>query len=562
MRKFIKLFIFVCLLTVFTCPIFADAKNMFPIYVSYGISDIVYSDRNVRYEISNDNVKNLKDGSIISVINTVGIEGLKTTFKVSTSTNYHKVEWSTSNEIKESKDSYGYYSTLSVYPNKGDIYYASVTNGVNTYKIKFAITKVVSLSENHISPCFKTASTLNGKIKSYENYVEKTIEQYRASKIEYRDYNESSFIFKPNSKGYLEFDDDKDSLQYEPCYDIGYLKRVNGNVQTDPGKIIVDADSKVVLVVGAVDGAKYEWSQRGTVQNFGDICFNYITPKKTGYVYCTISYGNISVEVPFFIKVNNYLKAFVWKWNSDEKGDTYQFNICKGSPVQICCPITGIDINGLTVKEKKFYGKDFKYEFSANNGTDTLNIQYLYINYTPTYSKTSIFNVKDRFGNTTQIKILPTLTDHNYKYIETVKKPTVLKTGIKKYQCADCEQIIEKTVPKLKSTLIIPKTYKLKIGNKDRISVTMTKGDYITSVTAKNNKSIVKLFRKSDCFWVKGLKTGTVEVTVKTKAGNIAKCKVTVIKNTGNTNHTNTNNTNTNNSNSNNANNSNNHIDL
>ena len=213
---------------------------------------------------------------------------------------------------------------------------------------------------------------------------------------------------------------------------------------------------------------------------------------------------------------------------------TCPIEACKGSKIKLQLRIDAENISKITVKSNKLYGKNYSYKLGSLIPYQDMESHYrfLYITFTPTSSKTSSFIIKDKYGHSILLNCEVDLHDHEYHpYVDDPRKEsTALATGYEVQHCYYCGKKRTITLPKLTAYIEVPSTYKVKIGKKERIAVALADGDYITSVTAtKNGKTtIVKVFKKSNCFWVQGVNAGTSKVTVKTKAGKKATCKVKV----------------------------------
>ena len=77
MKQFVKLFIFTCLMTTLALPVFAD--DPFPIYASFGVGDVIFSDVREIEEMSSE-----YEGDVIGEVDVIAIEELKTTLKIET----------------------------------------------------------------------------------------------------------------------------------------------------------------------------------------------------------------------------------------------------------------------------------------------------------------------------------------------------------------------------------------------------------------------------------------------------------------------------------------------
>ena len=507
MKKFRLLLLAFVVSMLFAIPTFADVKNLFPLSMQYGAGNVMFSEPvEIDERQAASIIPNLKNGDVVKEVNVIGVKGLKTTLMV-TADNTSQIAWNKSGTVKKGYSGVNY-SQLSITPSKNAVVYATISDGADKVKVKFNIVSIIPPNTDHLAPYeIGYGRDRNLAIKDYCNeYYEELSESIELGTCNYY-CDDSSYLFRTSS-------------------DV--LHNYDGTDSYDR-MVELEAGENVCLHVVAIDGAKFKWSVSGKTINKDGISVICFKPTKSGMVYCTISCGTTSLKVPFKLKIDNDLRT-------EYPGDIYAYeNCCNGSKVTTEFTLRGYDLKKLKVKSNGLRGKGFSYKFGKVNQFNDVQYRDLYITYTPTSDGESKFTVSDQYDGTVTLSCDVTLQDHYLPPLGegTIKKaPTAIATGSEVAVCSECNKKITRTIPKLTATIKVPATYKIKIGKKEQISVTLTKGDYITSVTAtKNGKTvIIKVFKKSNCFWVQGINAGTSEVTVKTKAGKIATCKVTAYK--------------------------------
>lgn len=119
---------------------------------------------------------------------------------------------------------------------------------------------------------------------------------------------------------------------------------------------------------------------------------------------------------------------------------------------------------------------------------------------------------------------------HAWSSWKTYKSATVFATGVAERKCSRCKKIEKKTIAKLRATIIL-KESSFKLQSKKSVLLTpyitgLAKGDSIASWTSSNTK--IAMVKAGKVY--AGKKTGTAIITVKTKAGAVAKFVIKVQK--------------------------------
>lgn len=123
-----------------------------------------------------------------------------------------------------------------------------------------------------------------------------------------------------------------------------------------------------------------------------------------------------------------------------------------------------------------------------------------------------------------QEKIIPK-TGHKFGKWSTIEKPSALYPGFKERICSSCGEVQSKDIPKLKATVrFSKKVYKIKRNKKLKAKISYTRFDYIKSCKS-SNKKIATINKKGI---IRAKKKGTVKITIVTRAGATATCKVKV----------------------------------
>lgn len=122
-------------------------------------------------------------------------------------------------------------------------------------------------------------------------------------------------------------------------------------------------------------------------------------------------------------------------------------------------------------------------------------------------------------------RTLPATGDHDWSDWWTVKKSTVFKTGIKKRECWMCDKTQTSSIPKLKPFVKLKKkSLSLTAGNSYRLKASYARGDSAKKWKS-SNKKIATVSKKGV---ITARRAGRVRITVYTKSGKKATCKVTV----------------------------------
>ena len=124
------------------------------------------------------------------------------------------------------------------------------------------------------------------------------------------------------------------------------------------------------------------------------------------------------------------------------------------------------------------------------------------------------------------------LTDHVMTKWKVVKKSTIFEKGLKTATCKYCKRKFEYSTAKLQATISMPTAKKIKVGQKIKMQVKLTSGDYISafSVTKDGKTTVAKVTKGPNYVWIKGLKKGNAVLKVRTKAGKTASCKLEIYK--------------------------------
>lgn len=120
---------------------------------------------------------------------------------------------------------------------------------------------------------------------------------------------------------------------------------------------------------------------------------------------------------------------------------------------------------------------------------------------------------------------IPATGKHDWSDWWIVKKSTVFKTGTKKRECWICDKTQTVSIPKLKPFVKLnKKTISLTAGKSYRLKASYAKGDSVKKCKSSNKK--VATVSKKEV--ISARQAGKVRITIYTKSGKKATCKVTV----------------------------------
>lgn len=124
-----------------------------------------------------------------------------------------------------------------------------------------------------------------------------------------------------------------------------------------------------------------------------------------------------------------------------------------------------------------------------------------------------------------QYRSLPATGDHDWDDWYISQNATIYKTGVKKRECWYCGKIQTATIPKLKPFIKLnKKKLSLTVGKSYRLKVSYARGDSVKK-WGSSNKKIATVSKKGV---IKARRSGSVRITIYTKSGKKATCKVTV----------------------------------
>ena len=124
-----------------------------------------------------------------------------------------------------------------------------------------------------------------------------------------------------------------------------------------------------------------------------------------------------------------------------------------------------------------------------------------------------------------QSRSLPATGDHEWDDWEVTKNATIFRTGIKSRECWLCDKVQTAVIPKLKPFVKLnKKKLSLTVGNSYRLKASYARGD--SAKKWKSSKKKIATVSKKGV--IKALRTGTTRITIYTKSGKKATCKVTV----------------------------------
>ena len=120
---------------------------------------------------------------------------------------------------------------------------------------------------------------------------------------------------------------------------------------------------------------------------------------------------------------------------------------------------------------------------------------------------------------------IPATGKHDWSDWWIVKKSTVFKTGTKKRECWICDKTQTVSIPKLKPFVKLnKKTISLTAGKSYRLKASYAKGDSVKKCKS-SNKKVATVSKKGV---ISARQAGKVRITIYTKSGKKATCKVTV----------------------------------
>ena len=120
---------------------------------------------------------------------------------------------------------------------------------------------------------------------------------------------------------------------------------------------------------------------------------------------------------------------------------------------------------------------------------------------------------------------IPATGKHDWSDWWIVKKSTVFKTGTKKRECWICDKTQTVSIPKLKPFVKLnKKTISLTAGKSYRLKASYAKGDSVKKFKS-SNKKVATVSKKGV---ISARQAGKVRITIYTKSGKKATCKVTV----------------------------------
>lgn len=114
---------------------------------------------------------------------------------------------------------------------------------------------------------------------------------------------------------------------------------------------------------------------------------------------------------------------------------------------------------------------------------------------------------------------------HSWSDWKIVKAATILKTGVQSRTCTRCNEVQNASIAKIKAWVkLSKKSIVIMKGKSKKLKATYAKGDKIKSWKS-SNKSVATVNKKGV---VKAKRSGKATITVVTKAGKKAKCKIKV----------------------------------
>ena len=457
---------------------FADAKKLYPIYQEWITANV---------EMQNTTItSNPLNEACVNSLDVQGVKKLKTELIVKYPKSC-KISWSKKGTVKNSKSNDVMKSVNTITPTKNEKIYATISNGKDKVKVEFNI-KAYDLNENHINPI--DMGYICVKNPTYANGVDS--------------------IVKSSSTTGFEFKDIKSTMD------------VN---EVPPGQI--------QFYVYAPYGVKYKWSPKGSVTTKNQYSVNVVKLKKNQDVTCTISAGNISKKVTFKVKLDNMFSVGI---------DETKFEACPNKKVVVNFKFDGVDLSKIKhdvsalSSSNKVYPSQIKYTVTKKPKYDSnlgLMVSSAKFEYKPKGSGTIKVGIRDGYDYAKLFDIdVDYYSHHKVSTWKTVKERTALQYGIEEGLCSICNKTVKYEIEKLPAFINMEKEYRLSLGKQQRINVGLAKGDYISKVTVtKDGKTkVVKFTKKSNYVLVTGIAPGTVTMTVKTKAGKSATCKLIVTK--------------------------------
>lgn len=128
--------------------------------------------------------------------------------------------------------------------------------------------------------------------------------------------------------------------------------------------------------------------------------------------------------------------------------------------------------------------------------------------------------------NKEQTRVIPATGQHEWSSWEVTKTATVFRTGVKERECWTCDTVQTANIPKLKPFVKLnKKKLTLTTGNSYHLKASYAKGD--SAKKWKSSKKRIASVSKKGV--IKALKAGSTRITVYTKSGKKAACKVKVI---------------------------------